>query len=134
MQLAFRAIAGRAVEHVLEDRGAELVDTRRAVDHPAAIDIDVVFLTHPQRGIRRDARIACSPTTRCAAGIISSRVGAHTESRQTWANAFDEHESILHALEIGEVLMAQAAMRTRLYVSQRRWLEQEAKLTLAGRP
>ncbi|MGU7840084.1 FadR/GntR family transcriptional regulator [Burkholderia sp. AW33-5] len=56
---------------------------------------------------------------------ISSRVSARTENRQTWAKAFDEHESILHALENGEVLMAQAAMRTHLYASQRRWLEQE---------
>ncbi|WP_082729034.1 FCD domain-containing protein [Burkholderia sp. LA-2-3-30-S1-D2] len=56
---------------------------------------------------------------------MSSRVSTRTESRQTWAKAFDEHESILHALENGEVLMAQAAMRTHLYASQRRWLEQE---------
>ncbi|RQR32756.1 FadR family transcriptional regulator [Burkholderia sp. Bp9143] len=56
---------------------------------------------------------------------ISSRVSARAESKQTWAKAFDEHESILHALENGEVLMAQAAMRTHLYASQRRWLEQE---------
>lgn len=56
---------------------------------------------------------------------ISSRVSARAESGQTWAKAFEEHESILHALENGEVLMAQAAMRTHLYASQRRWLEQE---------
>ncbi|WP_321803765.1 FCD domain-containing protein [Burkholderia sp. BCC1993] len=41
------------------------------------------------------------------------------------ARAFDEHESILHALENGEVPMARAAMRTHLYASQRRWLERE---------
>lgn len=56
---------------------------------------------------------------------ISSRVSARTESKQTWAKAFEEHESILHALENAEVLMAQAAMRAHLYASQRRWLEQE---------
>jgi GntR family transcriptional repressor for pyruvate dehydrogenase complex len=54
---------------------------------------------------------------------IAARLSAHSESRQTWATALQEHELILRALENRDVLAAQTAMRVHLQASEQRWVE-----------
>lgn len=54
---------------------------------------------------------------------IASRLSAHSESNQTWANALQEHEVILRALENRDVLAAQTAVRMHLQASEQRWVE-----------
>src|SRR6185312_15798537 len=53
MLLAFRRSARGRLQHHPEQPLADLRDRRIAVDDRAAIEIDVLFLAHPQRGVRR---------------------------------------------------------------------------------
>jgi GntR family transcriptional repressor for pyruvate dehydrogenase complex len=54
---------------------------------------------------------------------ISARLRVRFESRDTWAVALEEHESILSALEANDPLQAQAAMHNHLEGSKRRWVD-----------
>lgn len=53
---------------------------------------------------------------------ISTRLSGHAETNQTWHTALHEHEAIFRALEQGDPLAAQAAMRTHLKASEERWI------------
>src|SRR5450432_4151214 len=46
--------ARRGLEHEAEDALAHRVDARAAVDDVAAVDVDVVFLLEPERGVGRE--------------------------------------------------------------------------------
>ncbi len=54
---------------------------------------------------------------------ISAQLRVKFEDRQTWKFALDEHEAILAALQNRDPLLAQAALRTHLECSRRRWTE-----------
>ena len=53
---------------------------------------------------------------------ISAQLSGHFESPETWALALGEHEAILDALEAGDPLQAEAAMRCHIQSSKQRWV------------
>ncbi|BCF94755.1 MULTISPECIES: FadR/GntR family transcriptional regulator [Paraburkholderia] len=61
---------------------------------------------------------------------IAAAMRGHTESAQTWTAAVQEHDEILRALQAGDPIAAQTAMRAHLRASEERWisgaLKQEA--------
>lgn len=56
---------------------------------------------------------------------ISAKISSRYESQRTWTAALKEHEAILHALDARDPLSAQAAMRSHLKASERRWVGSE---------
>src|SRR5215467_10457173 len=54
MQLALGLLSRSCVEHHPEKALADLLDGRGAVDDLAAVDVDVLFLTLPQRAVGRE--------------------------------------------------------------------------------
>ena len=46
----------------------------------------------------------------------------HAESAQTWTAAVQEHEAVLKALQAGDPIAAQTAMRAHLLASEERWV------------
>lgn len=57
---------------------------------------------------------------------ISTRLSGHAESSHNWAAALEEHEAIYCALEEGDPLAAQSAMRSHLKASEIRYYMQTA--------
>jgi len=53
---------------------------------------------------------------------IAAAMRGHTESTQTWTDAVREHEDILRALQSGDPIAAQTAMRAHLRASEERWI------------
>ncbi|WP_258875819.1 FCD domain-containing protein [Paraburkholderia sp. BL27I4N3] len=53
---------------------------------------------------------------------IGARISELAENTTTWMAAAEEHESVLHALQAGDPLAAQAAMRSHLKSSEERWV------------
>jgi GntR family transcriptional regulator, transcriptional repressor for pyruvate dehydrogenase complex len=53
---------------------------------------------------------------------ISSKISVRFENTRTWHSALKEHAAILRALEAGDPLAAQAAMRSHLKASEERWV------------
>lgn len=53
---------------------------------------------------------------------ISAQLSVRFDSREGWRTALLEHEAIYAALEAGDPLLAQAAMRMHLDASKKRWL------------
>lgn len=54
---------------------------------------------------------------------LAAVMRGHTESAQTWTAAVREHEAVLKALQAGDPIMAQTAMRAHLLASEERWLD-----------
>ncbi|MET3819365.1 MULTISPECIES: FadR/GntR family transcriptional regulator [Burkholderia] len=53
---------------------------------------------------------------------IAAAIRGHSESPETWAAAVREHEQILKALQAGDPIAAQTAMRAHLQASEERWI------------
>ena len=53
---------------------------------------------------------------------IAAAMRGHTESAQTWTEAMREHEAVLRALQAGDPISAQTAMRAHLKASEERWI------------
>ncbi|QCP52128.1 FadR family transcriptional regulator [Trinickia violacea] len=53
---------------------------------------------------------------------IAAAMRGHTESAQTWTAAVEEHEDVLKALQAGDPIAAQTAMRAHLRASEERWI------------
>ncbi|WP_114811525.1 FadR/GntR family transcriptional regulator [Paraburkholderia kururiensis] len=53
---------------------------------------------------------------------IAAAMRGHAESAQTWSVAVREHEDILKALQAGDPIAAQTAMRAHLKASEERWM------------
>ena len=53
---------------------------------------------------------------------IAAAMRGHTESAQTWTAAVREHETVLRALQAGDPIAAQTAMRAHLMASEERWI------------
>ncbi|GAB2899226.1 FadR/GntR family transcriptional regulator [Paraburkholderia jirisanensis] len=53
---------------------------------------------------------------------IAAAMRDHTESAKTWTDAVREHEDILRALQSGDPIAAQTAMRAHLRASEERWI------------
>ncbi|ACC75377.1 FadR/GntR family transcriptional regulator [Paraburkholderia phymatum] len=53
---------------------------------------------------------------------IAAAMRGHAESAQTWTSAVQEHELVLKALQSGDPIAAQAAMRSHLMASEDRWM------------
>lgn len=53
---------------------------------------------------------------------ISSTLSGHFESPETWALALGEHEAIIEALESGDPMQADVAMRFHIHSSNQRWV------------
>jgi len=53
---------------------------------------------------------------------IAAAMRGHAESAQTWTAAVQEHEAVLKALQAGDPIAAQTAMRAHLLASEERWL------------
>ncbi|RDK03529.1 FadR/GntR family transcriptional regulator [Paraburkholderia lacunae] len=53
---------------------------------------------------------------------IAAAMRGHTESAQTWTAAVREHEDVLKALQAGDPIAAQTAMRAHLRASEERWI------------
>lgn len=53
---------------------------------------------------------------------IAAAMRGHTESAQTWTAAVQEHEDVLKALQAGDPIAAQTAMRAHLKASEERWI------------
>ncbi|MDD1787359.1 FadR/GntR family transcriptional regulator [Burkholderia gladioli] len=53
---------------------------------------------------------------------IAAAMRGHTESAQTWTDAVNEHREILRALQSGDPIAAQTAMRAHLMASEARWV------------
>lgn len=53
---------------------------------------------------------------------IAAAMRGHTESAQTWTAAVREHEDVLKALQAGDPIAAQTAMRAHLKASEERWI------------
>ncbi|MFL9869635.1 FadR/GntR family transcriptional regulator [Paraburkholderia fungorum] len=53
---------------------------------------------------------------------IAAAMRGHTESAQTWTAAVQEHEDVLKALQAGDPIAAQTAMRAHLGASEQRWI------------
>ncbi|MBW9106798.1 FadR/GntR family transcriptional regulator [Paraburkholderia phenoliruptrix] len=56
---------------------------------------------------------------------IAAAIRDHSESPQTWSAAVREHEEILKALQAGDPIAAQTAMRSHLKASGERWITDE---------
>jgi GntR family transcriptional regulator, transcriptional repressor for pyruvate dehydrogenase complex len=52
---------------------------------------------------------------------ISTQLSGHFDSNEGWALAVGEHEAIVEALEAGDALQAEAAMRFHIQASKQRW-------------
>jgi DNA-binding FadR family transcriptional regulator len=57
-------------------------------------------------------------------GAVTSRMSRRAENARSWQTAFEEHEAILHALELRDPQEASAAMRGHLKASRERWIDQ----------
>ncbi|APR34976.1 FadR/GntR family transcriptional regulator [Paraburkholderia sp. SOS3] len=53
---------------------------------------------------------------------IAAAMRGHTESVETWSDAVREHQDILRALQAGDPIAAQTAMRAHLMASEERWV------------
>lgn len=53
---------------------------------------------------------------------IAAAMRGHAESAQTWTAAVQEHEAVLKALQAGDPIAAQTAMRAHLLASEERWV------------
>ena len=53
---------------------------------------------------------------------IAAAMRGHAESAQTWTAAVQEHEAVLRALQAGDPIAAQTAMRAHLLASEERWV------------
>jgi GntR family transcriptional repressor for pyruvate dehydrogenase complex len=53
---------------------------------------------------------------------IAAAMRGHAENRSTWIAAEREHEEILRALQAGDPIAAQTAMRAHLRASEERWI------------
>lgn len=53
---------------------------------------------------------------------IAAAMRGHAESAQTWTAAVHEHEAVLKALQAGDPIAAQTAMRAHLLASEERWI------------
>ncbi|TAL98289.1 MAG: FadR family transcriptional regulator [Paraburkholderia sp.] len=53
---------------------------------------------------------------------IAAAMRGHTESAHTWTAAAQEHEDVLRALQAGDPIAAQTAMRAHLRASEERWI------------
>lgn len=53
---------------------------------------------------------------------IAAAMRGHTESAQTWSAAVVEHEAVLKAMQAGDPIAAQTAMRAHLLASEERWI------------
>ncbi|OAJ62494.1 GntR family transcriptional regulator [Paraburkholderia ginsengiterrae] len=53
---------------------------------------------------------------------IAAAMRGYTESAQTWTAAVREHEDVLKALQAGDPIAAQTAMRAHLRASEERWI------------
>ncbi|RKR37744.1 FadR/GntR family transcriptional regulator [Paraburkholderia sp. BL17N1] len=58
---------------------------------------------------------------------IGARISELAENTTTWMAAVEEHERVLHALQAGDPLAAQAAMRSHLKSSEERWVGSDMK-------
>lgn len=58
---------------------------------------------------------------------IAAAMRGHTESAQTWTAAVQEHENVLKALQAGDPIAAQTALRAHLMASEERWLNDALK-------
>jgi GntR family transcriptional repressor for pyruvate dehydrogenase complex len=58
---------------------------------------------------------------------IGARISELAENATTWMAAVEEHENVLHALQSGDPLAAQAAMRSHLKSSEERWVGSDIK-------
>ncbi|MPW22662.1 FCD domain-containing protein [Paraburkholderia sp. CNPSo 3157] len=56
---------------------------------------------------------------------IAAAIRDHSESTETWSAAVREHEEILKALQTGDPIAAQTAMRMHLKASGERWIAGE---------
>jgi GntR family transcriptional regulator, transcriptional repressor for pyruvate dehydrogenase complex len=56
---------------------------------------------------------------------ISTKLSGHFESHEGWMLALCEHEAIVEALEAGDPLQAEAAMRFHIQSSKLRWTREE---------
>jgi GntR family transcriptional repressor for pyruvate dehydrogenase complex len=52
---------------------------------------------------------------------ISTQLSGHFESHEGWSLALSEHEAIVEALETGDPLQTEAAMRFHIQSSKQRW-------------
>jgi GntR family transcriptional repressor for pyruvate dehydrogenase complex len=53
---------------------------------------------------------------------IAAAMRGHAETAQTWTEAVQEHEVILRALQTGDPVAAQTAIRAHLMASEERWM------------
>ena len=53
---------------------------------------------------------------------IAAAMRGHAETAQTWTEAVQEHEVILRALQAGDPVAAQTAIRAHLMASEERWM------------
>jgi GntR family transcriptional repressor for pyruvate dehydrogenase complex len=53
---------------------------------------------------------------------IAAAMRGHAESAQTWTAAVQEHETVLRALQAGDPIAAQTAIRAHLMASEERWI------------
>ena len=53
---------------------------------------------------------------------IAAAMRGHAESTQTWTKAVQEHEVIVRALQAGDPVAAQTAIRAHLMASEERWM------------
>lgn len=58
---------------------------------------------------------------------IAAAMRGHSESPQTWTAAVHEHEDILRALQAGDPIAAQTAIRAHLRASEERWINGSLK-------
>ncbi|KVN44575.1 GntR family transcriptional regulator [Burkholderia territorii] len=54
---------------------------------------------------------------------IAAAMRGHAENPQTWTAAVQEHENVLQALQAGDPIAAQTAIRAHLRASEARWVE-----------
>jgi GntR family transcriptional repressor for pyruvate dehydrogenase complex len=108
------------VRAALDAMRAAIADGRSPLPHDREFHLSIAAMTGNSVLLRLVGELFDSRHS-----PISSRISERAESRETWMSAFEEHQTILAALENADVLAAQTAMRAHLYASQRRWLEQE---------
>lgn len=53
---------------------------------------------------------------------IAAAIRGHTETASTWSAAVEEHEQVLRALQAGDPIAAQTAIRSHLKASEERWI------------
>lgn len=61
---------------------------------------------------------------------IAAAMRGHAESAQTWTVAVQEHEAVLKALQAGDPIAAQTAIRAHLMASEERWLSGALKQSM----